>query len=157
MLGIKVESYRSEYFEGVKSLWREVFPNGPPWNAANVAIPAKLAVQPELFFVAFDGAEVVGSIVAGYDGHRGWIYMLAVSNSHRRRHIGSALVQEAQARLAAMGCRKINLQVSTSNAAVVEFYKRLGAARRADVRSSSLARDDGRRLPHRVTALSRVF
>jgi len=126
MLDIKVESYRSEYFEGVRSLWREAFPDDPPWNAANVAIPAKLAVQPELFFVALDGVEVVGSIVVGYDGHRGWLYMLAVSNSHRRRHIGSALVQEAEARLAAMGCQKINLQVRTSNAAVVEFYKKLG-------------------------------
>jgi ribosomal protein S18 acetylase RimI-like enzyme len=126
MLGIKVESYSSEYFEGVKSLWREVFPDGPPWNAANVAIPAKLAVQPELFIVALDGDEVVGSIIAGYDGHRGWLYMLAVSNSHRRRHIGSALVREAEARLAAKGCQKINLQVRTSNATVVEFYKKLG-------------------------------
>jgi ribosomal protein S18 acetylase RimI-like enzyme len=126
MLGIKFESYRSEYFEGVKSLWQELFPDGPPWNAANVAIPVKLAVQPELFFVAVDGVEVVGSIIAGYDGHRGWLYMLAVSNSHRRRHIGAALVQEAEARLAAMGCQKINLQVRTSNAAVVEFYKKLG-------------------------------
>jgi ribosomal protein S18 acetylase RimI-like enzyme len=126
MLDIKVERYRSEYFEGVNSLWREVFPDDPPWNAADVAIPAKLAVQPELFIVALDGVQVVGSIIAGYDGHRGWIYMLAVSNSHRRRHIGSTLVQEAQARLAAMGCRKINLQVRTSNAAAVEFYKKLG-------------------------------
>lgn len=126
MLDIKVERYRPEYFEGVNSLWREVFPDGPPWDAADVAIPAKLAVQPELFIVALDGGQVVGSIIAGYDGHRGWIYMLAVSNSHRRRRIGSALVQEAQARLAAMGCQKINLQVRTSNAEVVEFYKKLG-------------------------------
>ena len=119
MLGIKVESYRPEYFEGVKSLWREVFPDGLPWNAVSVAIPAKLAVQHELFIGALDGVEVLSSIIAGYDGHRGWLYMSAVSNSHRRRHIGSALVQEAEARLAAMGCQK-------SNAAVVEFYKKLG-------------------------------
>jgi ribosomal protein S18 acetylase RimI-like enzyme len=126
MLDIKVERYRPEYFEGVNSLWREVFPDGPPRDAADVAIPAKLAVQPELFIVALDGGRVVGSIMAGYDGHRGWIYMLAVSNSHRRRHIGSALVQEAQARLAAIGCQKINLQVRTSNAGEVEFYEKLG-------------------------------
>jgi hypothetical protein len=76
MFGIKVESYRSEYFEGVKFLWREVFADGPPYNIANVAIPAKLAVQPKLFIVALDGVEVIGSIIAGYDGHRGWHYML---------------------------------------------------------------------------------
>jgi ribosomal protein S18 acetylase RimI-like enzyme len=109
-----------------RTAMREVFPGGPPWNAADVAIPAKLAVQPELFIVVLDGARVIGSIIAGYDGHRGWIYILAVSNSHRRRHIGSALVQDAQARPAAMDCQKINLQVRTSNAAVVEFYKKLG-------------------------------
>jgi ribosomal protein S18 acetylase RimI-like enzyme len=91
-----------------------------------LAIPAKLAVQPQLFIVALDGVEVAGSIIAGYDGHRGWLYMLAVSNSHRRQHIGSTLVREAEARLAALGCQKINLQVRASNAAVVEFYKKLG-------------------------------
>jgi hypothetical protein len=72
MLGIKVESYGSEYFEGMKSLWREVFPDRPPWHAVNVAMPAKRAVQPELFTVALDGV-VVGSIIARYEGHRGWL------------------------------------------------------------------------------------
>jgi hypothetical protein len=63
MLDIKVERYRCEYFEGVNSLWQEVFPDSPAWNAVNVAIPAKLAVQPELFTVALDGSRVVGSII----------------------------------------------------------------------------------------------
>jgi ribosomal protein S18 acetylase RimI-like enzyme len=98
----------------------------PPWNAAEIAIRAKLAVQPDLFLVALDGDQVVGSIMAGYDGHRGWLYAVAVLNSHHRRGVGAALVHGAEDRLQSAGCDKINLQVRASNGAVVEFYKRVG-------------------------------
>jgi ribosomal protein S18 acetylase RimI-like enzyme len=123
---IQIVTYSPERFEGTKALWRETFPDDPPWNAAEVAIPAKLAIQPDLFLVAVHQDNVVGSILAGYDGHRGWLYALAVLNDYRRRGIGSALVHEAESRLQAMGCGKINLQVRTSNAAVISFYERLG-------------------------------
>jgi ribosomal protein S18 acetylase RimI-like enzyme len=126
MAEFHVVSYISEHFDGVKTLWQEAFPNDPPWNKAEVAIPTKLAVQPELFLAALDGDLVIGSIMAGYDGHRGWLYAVAVLNSHRRRGVGTALVRGAEDRLRSMGCSKINLQVRASNATVVEFYKRLG-------------------------------
>jgi ribosomal protein S18 acetylase RimI-like enzyme len=121
-----IAPYGSEHFEGVKTLWQEAFPDDPPWNKAEVAIPAKLAVQRELFLVALDGALVIGSIMAGYDGHRGWLYAVAVLHSRRRQGVGAALVRAAEDRLRSMGCGKINLQVRATNAAVVEFYKRLG-------------------------------
>jgi ribosomal protein S18 acetylase RimI-like enzyme len=126
MADFHVVPYSSEYFDGVKALWQEAFPDDPPWNKVEVAIPAKLAVQPELFLAALDGDLVIGSIMAGYDGHRGWLYAVAVLNSHRRRGVGAALVHGAEDRLRAMGCNKINLQVRASNATVVEFYRRLG-------------------------------
>jgi ribosomal protein S18 acetylase RimI-like enzyme len=126
MADFQIAPYRSEQFEGVKALWQEAFPDDPPWNAAEIAIPAKLAVQPDLFFVALDGDQVVGSIMAGYDGHRGWLYALAVLNSHRRRGVGAALVLGAEDRLRSAGCDKINLQVRSTNAALVGFYRRLG-------------------------------
>jgi len=91
MADFHVVPYSSEYFDGVKTLWREAFPDDPPWNKAEVAVPAKLAVQPELFLVALDGGPVIGSIMAGYDGHRGWLYAVAVLNSHRRRGVGTDL------------------------------------------------------------------
>ena len=121
-----VARYSPEYFEGVKSLWQEAFPDDPLWNKADVAIPAKLAAQPELFLVALDEDQVIGSIMAGYDGHRGWLYAVAVLNSHRRLGVGTALVRNAEERLRSMGCGKINLQVRASNAAVIGFYNRLG-------------------------------
>jgi hypothetical protein len=80
--------YSSEHSEGVKALWQQAFPDDPPWNAADVSIPAKLAMQPELFLVALDGDLVVGSTIAGYDGHRGWLYAAAVLNSHCRQVSG---------------------------------------------------------------------
>jgi ribosomal protein S18 acetylase RimI-like enzyme len=120
--------YRDDHFAGVASLWEEAFPNDPPRNHAAQAIPAKLAVQPSLFLVAEDGDTVVGTVMAGYDGHRGWLYSVAVKTSHRRAGLGTALVREAEARLEALGCGKINLQVRTGNAAVAEFYRRLGYA-----------------------------
>jgi ribosomal protein S18 acetylase RimI-like enzyme len=128
MTDFPIEPYEAGHFAGVSTLWREAFPDDPPWNAAEAAIPAKLAVQPELFLVALDGTRVIGSIMAGYDGHRGWLYAVAVCAAHRRRGVGAALVRAAEARLHALGCRKINLQVRATNRAVVAFYERLGYA-----------------------------
>ena len=122
----KIVAYAPAHFHGVKALWREVFPNPQPWNEPEFAIPAKLAMQPELLMVALDGDDVIGSAMAGYDGHRGWLYAIAVRESHRRRGIGSALVREAERRLQALGCAKINLQIQAANASAVMFYRHLG-------------------------------
>jgi len=121
-----IESYRGEHFDAVSRLWREAFPDDPPHNRAEVAIPAKLAVQPKLLLVALDSGEVVGTAMAGYDGHRGWLYSVAVRPSHRRCGIGTLLVREAERRLAELGCSKVNLQVRIENTAVSAFYRRLG-------------------------------
>jgi ribosomal protein S18 acetylase RimI-like enzyme len=121
-----IVTYHEEHFGGIQLLWQEAFRNDPPWNKAESAVPAKLGIQPELFLVAIDQGMVVGSIMAGYDGHRGWLYAVAVLQSHRRQGLGTALVKAAEALLSAMGCRKINLQVRPSNTAVIEFYRALG-------------------------------
>ena len=121
-----IESYRDEHFAGVRALWLEAFPDDPPRNRAEASIPAKLAVQPELLLVALAGGEVVGTAMAGYDGHRGWLYSVAVRQSHRRAGIGTLLMREAERRLAALGCVKLNLQVRAENAAVAAFYRTLG-------------------------------
>jgi ribosomal protein S18 acetylase RimI-like enzyme len=123
---LSIVTYHQSHFDSVRLLWHEAFPNDPPWNAAELAIPAKLKIQPDLFLVATVRSSVVGSIMAGYDGHRGWLYALAVLQSHQRQGIGTALVREAETRLSAMACTKINLQVRSSNVAVVRFYQSLG-------------------------------
>ena len=123
---IRVEPYRETHFDGVRDLWREAFPDDPPHNRAEAAIAAKLAVQPDLLLVALDGGQVVGTTMAGYDGHRGWLYAVAVRKSHRHTGIGRLLVEQAEQRLARLGCAKVNLQVRTENAAVTAFYRSLG-------------------------------
>ena len=118
------------YCEGdeasVAALWNLVFGHGSPHNQAGATIQRKLAVQRELFFVARLDDRVVGTVMAGYDGHRGWIHRVAVDLGHRRRGIGSALMRHAEQALKDRGCPKVNLQVHASNAAVVAFYEALG-------------------------------
>ncbi len=126
MSDIEIVAYADKHFDGVSALWKEAFPNDQPWNNADSAIPAKLAFQPGLFFVALDENRVIGSVMAGYDGHRGWVNRIAVLQSHRGQGAGSALMREVETRLQTMGCTKINLQVRTSNATAAEFYQRLG-------------------------------
>jgi ribosomal protein S18 acetylase RimI-like enzyme len=123
---VRIEPYRDAHFSGVEALWMEAFPDDPPRNRAAAAIPEKLAVQPDLLLVALDGGELVGTAMAGYDGHRGWLYSVAVRRTHHRQGIGAMLVCEAEAKLTALGCRKVNLQVRSTNAAVVAFYRALG-------------------------------
>jgi ribosomal protein S18 acetylase RimI-like enzyme len=110
----------------VAALWREVFPGEGGHNEPARAIRDKLAYQRELFFVATLEDEVVGTVMAGYDGHRGWIYRVAVDPRKQRHGIGAALLHHAEKELAALGCPKINLQVLVSNAGVVAFYEKMG-------------------------------
>ena len=79
-----------------------------------------------LFLVAVANGRVIGAVMGGYDGHRGWVYSLAVDDHERHRGIGTALVENIEESLKALGCLKVNLQVVGSNLIVVEFYKRLG-------------------------------
>ena len=121
-----IAPYTDEHFAGVDALWKDAFPNDTPWNAANLAIPEKIKLQPDLMLVALEEGVVVGSVMAGYDGHRGWINRIAVLRSHQGRGTGQALIASAEERLAALGCVKVNLQVAKSNSAVVAFYQSAG-------------------------------
>jgi ribosomal protein S18 acetylase RimI-like enzyme len=110
----------------VIALWESVFGYETAHNRPALAIDKKLAVNDSLFFVAIANDKVIGTIMAGYDGHRGWIYSVAVSTSHRRRRIGSRLVSHAERALTARGCVKINLQILERNESVCAFYSSLG-------------------------------
>ena len=123
---MRVRTFRPQDEPEVDALWRTVFPESPPWKESNADIRRKLAVQPELFLVAEDDGSIVGTAMAGYDGHRGWVHLLAVLPGLRRRGIGRALMEEAQRLLAALGCPKLNLQVRGINRGVVAFYEKLG-------------------------------
>jgi ribosomal protein S18 acetylase RimI-like enzyme len=97
-----------------------------PQNDPHQDIARKLKVQPELFLVALAGNEVIGTVMAGYEGHRGWINYLAVAPGRRKTGLGRRLMEEAETRLRALGCPKINLQVRETNADARAFYERIG-------------------------------
>lgn len=110
----------------VIALWRESLPITAPHHDPATSIRKKLAVERDLFFVAVVEGTVVGTVMGGYDGHRGWIYSVAVNAACRRAGIGTALLRRLEQTLIERGCLKVNLQVRTSNAEVVAFYESLG-------------------------------
>lgn len=114
----------------VIQLWRNVLGYQTGHNAPALVIDKKLAVNDGLFFVALDAdaasGAVIGTVLAGYDGHRGWLYSVAVDPLHQHQGVGSALVRHAELALTARGCMKINLQIVGGNEAVTAFYAALG-------------------------------
>jgi ribosomal protein S18 acetylase RimI-like enzyme len=96
------------------------------WNDPHKDIRRKLLVRPDLFLVGLVDDHIVASLMAGYEGHRGWLNYLAVDPAHQRRGHARAIVAEAERLLRAAGCPKINLQVRNSNHLAIEFYRKLG-------------------------------
>ena len=97
-----------------------------PNNDSALDIKRKMNDSPWGFLVAMDGKTIIGSIMVGYDGHRGWINYLACHPNHRRRRVAKSLMNEAKKLLLERGCPKINLQVRSGNEAAVKFYESIG-------------------------------
>jgi ribosomal protein S18 acetylase RimI-like enzyme len=96
-----------------------------PWNDPRKDIERLRAVWPDLLLVATDGSALVGSVMGGYDGHRGWLYYLATDPERRGEGIARLLVAEAERRLEALGCPKVQLMVRRENEGVMGFYDTL--------------------------------
>ena len=97
-----------------------------PWNDPRKDIARKLRVQPDLFLVGLIEDELVAVVMAGYEGHRGWINYLAVDPERRRAGLGRAMMNEAESMLRELGCPKVSLQLRSENRDVIAFYSRLG-------------------------------
>ena len=111
--------------EAVVALWQQC-DLVRPWNDPHLDIQRKLAIQPELFLVAELDSRIIGSVMCGYEGHRGWVNYLAVSPTQQNMGLGRRLMQSAESTLEALGCPKLNIQVRETNEAVLAFYKKLG-------------------------------
>lgn len=123
---VRVRRFAPRDTEAVITLWEECFPDDPPRNAPRGVIERKLARDPDLFWVATDGGAVVGALLGGYDGYRGWLYHLGVDPERRREGIARLLVERAVLEMEALGCVKVNLQVRRENGAVIGVYEALG-------------------------------
>lgn len=124
-MSFKIVCYAQKYEQAIVDLWKEctlIVPQNDPVED----IRKKVAFQPDLFFVALLDGQLVGSVMVGYEGHRGWLNYLAVLPKYQKRGYGRKLVEKAIEELKKLGCLKVNLQVRNTNASVISFYKHLG-------------------------------
>jgi len=124
---MQIRPYREADEAAVVALWQSCGLTRP-WNDPHKDIARKLTVQRALFLVGEQDGRIVASVMAGYEGHRGWLNYLAVAPELRRQGHGAALVQHVEAQLLALGCPKVSLLVRSTNSAVLDFYRRLGYA-----------------------------
>jgi ribosomal protein S18 acetylase RimI-like enzyme len=125
MENFSIRAYRPGDATEVIDLWGEC---GliVPWNNPQTDIDRKIADSPHLFFVGELENELVASCMAGYDGHRGWIYFMAVRNSLQRMGLATRLVNHVEEELIQLGCPKVELMVRKTNDRVISFYKSIG-------------------------------
>nr|WP_315427554.1 GNAT family acetyltransferase [uncultured Albidiferax sp.] len=122
-----IRTYQESDEAAVVALWQACGLTRP-WNDPHKDIARKLLVQRELFLVGEVDGQLVATAMAGYDGHRGWVNYLAVQPDQRGQGHGAALMAYIEQLLLALGCPKLNLQVRSSNSAVLDFYRHLGYA-----------------------------
>lgn len=125
MIGLTIRPYKYEDEKAVIDLWRHCN-LVVPWNDPQKDIDRKLADSPDLFFVGEIDDRLIASCMAGYDGHRGWIYYLAVDPGFRRQGLAAQIMRHAEAVLKSRGCPKIDLMVRDTNQPVIDFYHRIG-------------------------------
>jgi len=125
MPGVAIRSFEAADTEAVIALWRAC---GlvRAWNDPYKDVARKLSEQPELFLVGWVNGEIVSSAMVGFDGHRGWVYYLAVVPGRQRQSLGRALMERAEQLLFERGCPKLSLLVRSENAGVIAFYRELG-------------------------------
>lgn len=120
-----IRPFREADRQAVIALWR-VSGLLRPWNDPDKDIDRKLAIQPDLLIVVEQEGHLIATAMAGYDGHRGSVYYLAVDPSYQHQGIGRRLMERIEETLHALGCPKLNILVRTSNKEVLAFYRKLG-------------------------------
>jgi len=120
-----LRSYRPGDREALVALW-SICELTRPWNNPHRDIDRKLARDGDNLLVLEEDNQLIGSVMVGYEGHRGWVNYLAVHPDHRRQGLGRLLMDEAERRLRDLGCAKVNLQVRASNETAREFYRQIG-------------------------------
>ncbi|TFB97515.1 GNAT family acetyltransferase [Cryobacterium adonitolivorans] len=118
--------------EAVTTLWEDAGLTRP-WNPPATDLRRALDGKTSTVLGAFLGGRLVGTVMVGHDGHRGWVYYLAVALAERGTGLGRRLMQAAEAWLVERGAVKLQLMVRETNTAANGFYDRLGFAD-ADVR-----------------------
>jgi len=129
---VNIRSYEARDRAAVVALWSEIFPDPPAHNVPDDDIDRKLGKDPELFLIAETNGTasghpaLVGTCMAGWDGHRGFVWYVGVKRDWQNQGIGIQLMREAEQQLWRQGCRKVNLMIRAGNEPVIQFYEKLG-------------------------------
>jgi ribosomal protein S18 acetylase RimI-like enzyme len=137
---LEIRPFKTEDSDSVVKLWEQcglVRTTNDPWKD----ITRKQKVRGDLFLLGLSEGAIVATVMAGYDGHRGWLNYVAVSPAHRKKGYGSQIVREAERLLLAEGCPKVNLQVRVRNEEAIKFYTAIGY-------SQDVVLSFGKRLEH---------
>ena len=127
--------------EALVSLWKTCKLT-VPWNNPYKDIARKLKVQAELFLVGYLEDKLIASVMAGYDGHRGWINYFAVHPDFQARGYGKQLMDNVENGLRELGCPKINLQIREGNDKVFSYYQKLGFVEEKRINMGKRLEDD---------------
>jgi len=127
--------------EALVSLWN-MCKLTVPWNNPYKDIARKLKVQAELFLVGYLEDKLIASVMAGYDGHRGWINYFAVHPDFQARGYGKQLMDNVENGLRELGCPKINLQIREGNDKVFTYYQKLGFVEEKRINMGKRLEDD---------------
>ena len=139
-----VRHFRIEDFDAVIALWRRTEGVGLNESDTRRAITAFLRRNPRLSFVAEQGGRIIGAVLCGHDGRRGYLHHLAVSKRHRRRGIGRLLVNACLAKLRKAGIQKCNIFIFANNAAGMKFWAHTGWSLRTELRLMQIRLGDRR-------------
>ena len=124
---MKIREFRMRDYLKVRRVWEESGLEIRPGDGKE-EVRKKTSRDRDLFLVAEEGGEVVGTAMGAWDGRRGWIYHLGVLPGHQRKGIASGLVREVERRMRAKGVLKVNAVVFDTNAASLKLFESLGYA-----------------------------
>jgi GNAT superfamily N-acetyltransferase len=122
---MRIYPYSTDFESAVVSLWERC---GliRPWNDPKKDIARKIAIDPDLLLVGLEGESLIGTIMVGYEGHRGWINYLAIDPDHRRKGYARQLMVAAENLLAERGCPKVICRLGRAIAQRSFFIEHLG-------------------------------
>jgi ribosomal protein S18 acetylase RimI-like enzyme len=132
VIRVKVRTARLVDVGPVLQLWRHAAENASRPPDSEAVLVALLERDPAALLVAEDRAQLIGTVISGWDGWRGHLYRLAVHPDRRRQGVGRALLTATEARLAALGARRFDAMVLDDNELGHRLWLSAGYGRQDD-------------------------
>lgn len=122
---MRISDLRATDFAAATALWVQAGLTRP-WNPPELDLQRALQGETSTVLGCFDDEALVGTVMVGHDGHRGWVYYLAVDEARRGTGLGKHLMDAAEQWLRERGAVKVQLMIRSTNTAVADFYAHLG-------------------------------